>query len=354
MTRRRLPTWSRIVLILLLPVLAYNVWENVEDRRLQRRLEAVRQRGEPMSLAHLYLPPNASADAMQAERFYRAASALATEPAGVSIEARNRVGQARRDGRWSPETLAMARTAVVANREALDLVDRAAALPFRGFSAGTSYNFRVGELWRLSRLCEWRAAVAVSDGNTEAALLSFVSDARLAHVLDLTPMAYPGSQPPTFSGLSAVDRTTPSPAREALSRALADIDRDDRLRSTLINSRAFMLSSSSPDSIGFGRAPANPLVARIAIHQLDAYAGLIAAADAPWPERIDAMNAVDLWPIGFALKNTGSSVALRNYTRSVAQQVRRIRCARLIVSTAPLTLIDPFTGKPLEVGSCHL
>jgi len=66
------------------------------------------------------------------------------------------------------------------------------------------------------------------------------------------------------------------------------------------------------------------------------------------------MNAVDLWPIGFALRNTGSSVALRNYTRSVAQQVRRIRCARLIVSTTPLTLIDPFTGKPLEVASCHL
>jgi hypothetical protein len=353
MTTRRFPAWSRVVLILLLPVVAYNGWDYVEGRRLESRLNAIRQRGEPLSLAHVFLRQNASADAAQAARFYMAAGALATDPAGLSIEARNRFWQAWRDGRWLPETLAVARTVVAENREALDLVDRAAPLPFAGFSAGTSYNYRVSDLLRLSHLCEWRAAVAVRDGQTEAALASFASDARLARALDLTPMPV-GSELPTFSGLSAVAGSARTSAREALSRALVDIDRDDRLRTTLINSRAFVLSGPSVFSLGLGRAPANPFVARTATRQLDAFAGLIAAADAPWPGRIDAMNAVELWPVGFADRNPSSSVALRNYTRSVAEQVKRIRCARLIVSTTPLTLVDPFTGKPLEVASCRL
>jgi hypothetical protein len=353
MTPRRFPTWSRVVFVLLLPLVAYSTWDYVEGRRLEARLNAIRQRGEPMSVAYLYLPQHPPGGAAEADRLYRAASALATESQGLPIDARNRLMQAWREGPWSPEAIALARTAVGANREALDLVDRAAALPFQGFLPGTSYNYRVTDLLRLCRLCEWRAAVAASDGNGDAALASFASDASLVRALDLVPIAA-GTQLPTFSGLSSALVRPSAAARDALSRALAVIDRDDRLRTTLINSRAFMLSGSSPFSIGPGGAPANPFVARIAVRQLDAFAGLIAAADSPWPRRISAMNAIDLWPFGFGGGNPSSSVALRNYTRSVAEQVRRIRCARVIVSRTPLTLIDPLTGKPLEAASCHL
>jgi hypothetical protein len=350
---RRVPTWSRVVLVLLLPVVAYNIWGYVENRRLEARLNAIHKLGAPTSLSYLYLPQRAPAGEAQADRLYRAACALAAEPQDLPIAARNRVLQAWREGRWSPDAVAIARTAVTGNREALGLVDRAAALPFAGFQAGTSYNYRVGDLLRLCRLCEWRAAVAASDGDGDAALASFTSDARLARVLDLS--GSPLGSLPTFSGLSAAAATKTSvPARDALSRALADIDRDDRLQSTLISNRASMLSGSAAYSISWRQAVNGPFEAHVQVRQLDAFAALIAAADAPWPQRIDAVNAVDVWPLGFATRNVSASVVLRNYTKSIAEQVKRIRCARLLVSTTSLTLIDPFTGKPIEVASCHL
>ncbi len=348
---RRIPTWSRVVFILLLPVVAYNVWDYVESRRLQSRLRAIERRGEPTSTAHDQRP---AGDAARAERFYRAAGALATEPQDVSIAVRNSVMQAWREGRWTPETLDIARTTVAQNREALDLADRAATLPFVGFLGGTSYNYRVGDLLRLCRLCEWRAAVAVSEGNADAALASFVSEARLVRALDLAPVPL-GTQWPAFSGLSAAAAAnTSASGRAAVGHAFADIDQDDRPRSALINSRVLILNGSSPFSIGFGRGAANPFVAHILVRQLDVFAALIAAADRPWPNRTEAVNAVGLWPLGFATRNEQSVIALRGYTKSVAEQVRRIRCARMLVSSSALSLVDPFSGKSLEAGSCHL
>src|SRR4029077_17821764 len=112
-----------------LPVVAYNIWDYVENGRLEARLNAVRLRGEATSLASLYLPQHPPAHQAQADRLYRAACALSTDPEGLSIEDRNRVMQAWREGRWSPATLALARTAVERNNEALALTDRAASLP---------------------------------------------------------------------------------------------------------------------------------------------------------------------------------------------------------------------------------
>jgi hypothetical protein len=350
MTARRIPTWSRIAFLLLLPFVAYSFWDYVEGRRLESRVNAIRQRGEPTSPT--YQRP--IGDAARAERLYRAAGALATEPQGWSIEARNRATRAWREDRWTPDAVGLVRATVGENREALGLVDRAAALPFVGFLGGTSYNYRVSDLLRLCRLCEWRAAVAVSEGKADEALASFVSEARLVRALDLAPIPL-GTGLPTFSGLSAAAAAkTSASAREAVGRAFADIDRDDRLRSGLINSRANMLSGSSSFSVGSVRSVSNPFVAHILVRQLDAFAALIAAADRPWPNRIVAVNAVELWPVGFASRNVQSTIALRGYTRSVAEQVRRIRCARVLVSDGTLSLVDPLSGKQLEAASCHL
>ena len=90
------------------------------------------------------------------------------------------------------------------------------------------------------------------------------------------------------------------------------------------------------------------------MRQLDAFAELVAAAEAPWPQRIEAVDVVGRWPSGLASGNAAESFGLRKYTKSIAEQVRRIRCARLIASPKPLVLVDPFTGKPLEIGSCRL
>ena len=354
----RIPIWSRVVFLALLPFVIYSAWDYVEARRLQSRLDAIQQRGESLELRRI----SPRGDALRAETLYRAAAVLATlrTASPRSVADSNRLGTLWRTGRWTPETLALARADVEAGREALQLADRAADLPFVNFLTGASYNFLIGDLViSLSRLMELRAAVAVSDGKGETALASFYSEAQLARALDVSPesMTPSGVFLPSFRGLgAAVSAAEASPARERLAMAFSALDRDDRLKQALITGRAMMVSGGSELSFArVGRYPPNPFVARIATNQLDAFAALIAVADAPWPQRIEAVNAVDVWPFGFAGgRNAHTTFALRSFTKSIVAQVKQIRCARLIVSPTALTLIDPFTGKPLERSQCQL
>jgi hypothetical protein len=324
---KRIPVWSRVVFLALLPFVLYSAWDVVESRRLQSRLDALDATGQ-LGVPQSVRPP---AEALEAERFYRAAAALVTT-----------------------EKIASRREDLDANREAFDLVDRAAHLPFRGFVPGASYNFLAGDLGKLARALEYRAAIELHDNRADAAVTSFFSEARLMRAFDAASGGNL-SMMPRFEGLgAAMSAGAHSPLRPALVAALADLDRDDRLKSVLIDGRARMLRSSTVAFMGPSRRTGNPFGVHIAVQQLDAFASLIAAADAPWPSRIDAVNAVDLWPFGFATNNPGSSAALRNFTKAIAGQVKTIRCARLIASTTPLTVIDPFSGRALEPSQCHL
>jgi len=353
-----------VAFVVLLPILAYTIWDYVESRRLESRLDAIRRRGEPTS--PLYQPP--AGDFKQAERFYRAAAALLAfpdqgiRPDPASIRARNEFQRARLDGRWTPDALELARAEVTMNREALTFVDRAARLPFAGFLGGTSYNYQVGNLLRLARLCELRAAVAANDGDGDAALASFASEASLVRPLDdqaFTTLALLMG-PSRFAGLSAtMEKTRPSPAaRQMAARAFADVDRDDRLRQVLLQRRVATLSGwpasfRAPETRGVPQ----PWSTHERVRTLDDYAALLAVADQPWPQRIDAMVAVGAVPFyrpSALSKDVTLRQAIAEFTKSVANGVKRIRCARLLVSPAPLDLIDPITGRRLEMLDCHL
>jgi len=350
MTALRVPIWSRVAFLVLLPFVLYSAWNYIESRRLASRLDVIQQRGEPLEPPY----PRLTGDSRQAERLYRAAAALWIAEQRP-IEAGNSLGRAWRQNQWTPDTIELARGEVLANHEALEFVDRAAALPFVAFAPGTSYNYRAGDLMNLWRLLELRVAVEFSERRFDAALASFYSEARLVRAIDALQIGIGmgGTSLPMLRGLSAVvSAAGPVPGREPLARAFADVDLDDRLRTEFMARRVSLLNSFAAGSLA--RYPANPFVAHITVRQLDAYAELIAAADAPWPQRIEAVNAVGRWPVAFATGNAGEITVLRNYTKSIAEQVKRIRCARLIVSTQPLTLINPFTGNPLEVASCRL
>jgi hypothetical protein len=209
----------------------------------------------------------------------------------------------------------------------------------------------------LGRLLELRAAVEIAEQRFDAALASFYSEARLVRAVDALQFGIDGGMAgrsvPMFTGLSAaVSPVGPAPSRETLAQAFADVDVDDRLRADFMGRRVSLLNSFVDGSLA--RYPANPFVAHVTVRQLDAFSELIAAAEAPWPQRIEAVDAVGRWPSGFASGNAAESFGLRNYTKSIAEQVRRIRCARLMASPQPLVLVDPLTGKPLEVGNCRL
>jgi hypothetical protein len=187
---------------------------------------------------------------------------------------------------------------------------------------------------------------------------------------------------PTFSGLSWVMATVdPSDAARARAeRAFADIDHDDRTRRDLFRARGQLLKYGPtwfsglvplplpswlptwvPAWFASGRPSkaTGPLSSHARVRALDDFDRLLAAAEQPWPRRIDAIIAVSTWPEWPSVFTRASAQELsrrivEEFARRTAQQVRHIRCARLIVSTMPLDLIDPLTGKPLEGAGCHL
>lgn len=342
---------SLAVFIVLLPFLVYQIWDVVEAARLRSRVEAVKASGAPVVL---YLPALGGAEL--AARYYQAAAALLSNDSytALSIEERNRTWKALRSGGdWTLDVIAIARLRVEQNREALDFVDRAAALPFAGFRPGTSYSYRTGELMQLAEVCEFRAAVLAADGEGDAAAASLYSEARLMRALDSGSSLPSISIAPAFANLEAVlARAKPSPASlNRLSGGLEGLDRDDRMKASFIRFRASMLNDlvmSRPPS-----SQPSPFWAHLTVRALDAFARIIAAADEPWTTRVSAMTAVGVWPEPniFTLGSRGSQM-LTQYTRAIAGQVKRIRCARLSID-GQLTLADPFSGKRLEASQCH-
>jgi hypothetical protein len=271
----------------------------------------------------------------------------------LPIEDRNRTWKALRSGGdWTSDVMAIARLRVEQNREALDFVDRAAVLPFAGFLPGTSYNLRTSELVQLAQVCEFRAAVLASEEKGDAASASLYSEARLMRALDAASSTSWMSIVPAFTNMAAIfARAKPSPASlDRLSAGLAALDRDDRMKATFIRFRASMLNEvmmSRPPSLQPGA-----FVAHLTVRSLDAFARIIAAADQPWTTRVSAINAVGIWPQPnvFALGDRGPKL-LADYTRMIADQMKRIRCARLSLDRQ-LDLVDPFSGQRLDVSSC--
>jgi hypothetical protein len=96
------------------------------------------------------------------------------------------------------------------------------------------------------------------------------------------------------------------------------------------------------------------LMTHLAVRSLDAFAAIVAATEQPWTRRVAAVKAVGVWPqpTFFAFGSRGQKM-LNDYTDAIAEQMKRIRCARLAIDGA-LNLIDPFTGRRLEMLNCRL
>src|SRR5438132_11603110 len=108
--------WSVIAFVLLVPVLAWNIWDYVETRRLNAAIDALARSGEPIREPYRTLKGGAA----EAERTYRAAATLAEGlysdmPIGFS----SRLANAERDRNWPPEVLAQLRAMTARHREAI-------------------------------------------------------------------------------------------------------------------------------------------------------------------------------------------------------------------------------------------
>jgi hypothetical protein len=313
-----------IALCITMAVLAHSIWDYVESRRVRQRLDAIRAADAPTTMSSAKRLSGSAADA---DRYYRAAAALAGR-AWESIPPGHeyRMSQALRDDNWPPGLVADLRSILEGHREALMYVDRAAALPFEGFDAGWTANYGAGAFMVLSRLCEMRAVDRALSGDSDGAFESMYADVRLERVM---------LRPPLFKALGFVaSRTTPSEAaRSRVDRALADIDHDDRLQLAFIRLRAQLFDMRWQD---LGSLPwvVRPWVSHAFVNRLDTFADLIAAAARPPAERVAAVMAVGTWPTPppFALSPERSRSMLESFTRGVVAEAERVRCARRVVA----------------------
>ena len=88
------------------------------------------------------------------------------------------------------------------------------------------------------------------------------------------------------------------------------------------------------------------------VRMLDDFTALARAAGRPWPEPLQAVPALGGWPEKRMMMTDRTN--LEGMAKSRAQMMRSIRCARLRVSSEPLKLVDPLTGRFLELATCKL
>jgi hypothetical protein len=318
--------WSSAIFIMLLPFVVHAVWDYAEARRLNARLDAIVRKGEPITTYDLTQPVSEPSDA---ERFYLAASALAEGRSLTnSSQDWHRLNTARKTGNWTPDLVARLRAALEDAHDALEFTDRAARLPFTGFSRSTTFlKYPTGRMIGLAAYCEFRAVVRALDGDSDGALESLYSEARLAR-------AMPSWFLPGFSTLPFVmQRTRPSAEQRArLAAALADLDRPDRLKQRFLEVRTELIPDASfqPLFPHWYQIVERPWRTHVLNAGLDRMAALIVAADKAEAERAAAVKAILAEP--FPGGPRGSQSGFSGMAEMEARQTARLRCARRLVA----------------------
>jgi hypothetical protein len=329
LVRPQFAKWSALVLAVLLPILAYTIWDFVEMRRFRSRIDAIAARGEPITTQG---PFRISGDAADAERFYRAAGTLAH---GFRSDApRSILGAFDRDVDWRPETVDAVRVTLAKYGESLALADRASDLPFAGFRANTTFGYLIASFSEVSALCDLRARLAVLDGRPDDAIASLYTQARMRRAAS-TFLSFN-----QFTLSSVVERTHPSTASlERLGKALADLDRDDDyLKTDFIRLRAQAVDSSQmPLSSGLfvirNTASPPPWEVHRYTRALDTFAAIIAGAERPEPARVSGVLAVGRFPEVLAQsKQERSRDNLEAFVHGRVRSVVFIRASHALVA----------------------
>jgi len=141
-------------------------------------------------------------------------------------------------------------------------------------------------------------------------------------------------------------------ALSRLAEELAPLDREHRLSEEFVLTRALMLDEHRADRAVWS-SPMRTWRVHMLVWALDQYAALARAAEQPWPEPLEAVPARAVVPTS-GQRMTIDRGNLEVQAKSAAQTTKRIRCARLRVSGGALKLVDPFSGRFLELADCKL
>jgi hypothetical protein len=309
-----------VAVIVLVPLTAHAVWDQIEATRMSRAVRAIQQRGEPVNMAAQRRPLE-NEQQRDASRLYFAAAVLAAPNAPQALPRQPREGsfptaavaaalralaqfpptEARQDPRFAD-----IESIVESARPALTVLDLATPLDFERFAPERpSYSYAVSDLFKLAAICSLRTDVSALRGDASAAAASQLSSVRLLRTLTGTSSWF---VPQTTGSLQLLlERTDPDEAALLrVQQAYEPIAREDGAADALMDRRAVMLESLWPHSSGRpswvqrvgptrGPAPASfvllrPWLTHQAIATLQRFDDAIALARQPWPQKLKAIE----------------------------------------------------------------
>jgi hypothetical protein len=197
--RKRRRWWKRalkvLLAVVLVLVLLHALWNFVAGRKLERQLQAMRQAGEPVTLADLY-PELPYPEADNAAHVYRAAFELMT---GISLDPRKhpfleRIRTDTDPTQWSDEDVGGLRKFLDEYRLSIDLGRRAAHMPhcrfLPQFDATTGLPMLIevlANVRNLARLLALDSLLRLHDGDADGALRGCTTTFLMAQSLGENP-----------------------------------------------------------------------------------------------------------------------------------------------------------------------
>jgi hypothetical protein len=305
-----------VAVTLLVPVAAFVTWSRVEAARLDRALDALDARHEPLDIADFDVSPTSAEQREASQTYARAVAIVGDHPlttaqvatAAAAIEALCALPS---DGPVRSEQIRLLRALEEPYVPAFELLDRAATLDARGWRdvdrprRNSIEELRSRNLARLNAIRIATRACAGEPGMAAAALLSTLRFGRMI------PLYFFGRNPlPTGHSLHAV-LTFALPDEPALKDIQREYERaaDERgVEQRLRYQRAGWLYVTVPGLVsdappGYAAARTNPfgavlmrLVQPIQDHgtvaELREFDDALAAVQQPWPLKLDAASAV--------------------------------------------------------------
>jgi hypothetical protein len=373
-----------IAVAVLLPIATWSAWDYVEARRLSSAVKEIQSRGEPVVRAAPRVPRQFE---RSAGAYYDAAAVLIDRTGLADVESALYYGRGERAA-----NIARLRAWLHVNRDADRLLDQGTMAEFTGVQAYEDPH-RWDRLIRVSSLARARVVDRLDAHDGEGAAVALIRQLQIARGMD----AVASDWVPFFFDRALVDfgdilSERPAPATlERLQKIVRLYDRDDLIRTDAMNNRAMLIESLwNPANDWYGRPPGpfygnpfeplaylllRPWLAHSVTRELRRMDGAVAAATAPWPDRV-RFSPVAMPMIGARRWRSFDSPATtivylhqqraRAYgrllanlrTADAAAAVERYRAAHggelpgtldaLVPAFLERVAIDPFTGAPVK------
>jgi hypothetical protein len=373
------------VVMILLPVAAWAVWDYVEASRLASRIRTIREKGEPIAAHELQPPPLPLNDEQKrASRYYLAAAMLLLDVEPGSLTARD----------------------VEHFGEALTLLDRATSLEFSHLQPGTEFSYRTAGFLHLARLNSVRTESLARAGKGDEAASALVASIRLRRVMDtlFPPVDWSFIDRKDFLAALRTTLGDATPSADALQRvqnALEKVVQPGAMEDGIVTLRGVAIQRYWLHAYGGTVDPpvrgtaarlnlsewvARPWFTNRFMSTLEIVDERLQAARVPWPDKLAAIDALkqaaetesasptagaarrrtnQRWWIESPIADLGKPSSVRRVADRVAsdgaaitalaiERFRRAHEGRMPASLAELSpaflksiSADPFSGKPL-------